>query len=72
MVLQQLSPGDALAEQARQLAAAHADNHALAQEAQQASELAYRRKVHASLLCGRWVMQAHVLTNVSASSCMRA
>jgi hypothetical protein len=54
MVPPHLSPGDALAEQARQLAAAHAENHALVQEAQQASELAYRSKVHATLLCGRW------------------
>jgi mannose-6-phosphate isomerase class I len=53
MVLPQLSPGDALAEQARQLAAAHAQNQALIQEAQQASELAYRSKVHARLLGGR-------------------
>ena len=66
MVSPQLSPGDALAEQARQLAAVHAQNQALIQEAQQASELAYRSKVHAMLLCGRWSMQAHVLIRVTS------
>lgn len=47
MALPQLSPGDALAEQARQLATAHAQQQALKEELQQASQLAYRNKVRA-------------------------
>lgn len=45
MALLQLSLGDAVAEQARQLAAAHAQQQSLKEDVEQASELAYRNKV---------------------------
>lgn len=53
MVAQQLTPGDAVAEQARQLAEAHAVEDALRQQLEEASNLAYRKTVHACAVAAR-------------------